>query len=249
VLSFRLLVVMIQDPGGLGTKSMKLPAPSPSGSSRKENPASRPSVCGGLSTLTRGVNNAYRINKDTVSIEVNGPGGIKLCCLIDADQLKDVKKLNGSWTARWQPSPKTYYVVGKNQGQFPGQSGTYVSLHRVLTNAPRGLDVDHVNHDGLDNRSANLRLATRSQNLLNRKGPQSNNKSGWLGVYFVREREREGRGRSRSGYVAQLRVDGRRYRSSIRGTPQEASAWYWSKRRGLGIPDSPAAPALPSLAA
>lgn len=42
-------------------------------------------------------------------------------------------------------------------------------LHRFLLNAPNGLDVDHINNDKLDNRRDNLRLATRSQNLINKK--------------------------------------------------------------------------------
>src|ERR1035437_7781435 len=44
---------------------------------------------------------------------------------------------------------------------------TSVYLHRFLLNAPKGIDVDHVNRDGLDNRRANLRLCTRPQNLAN----------------------------------------------------------------------------------
>jgi hypothetical protein len=37
-------------------------------------------------------------------------------------------------------------------------------LHREIINAPKGLLVDHRNGIGLDNRRANLRLATHSQN-------------------------------------------------------------------------------------
>lgn len=54
-------------------------------------------------------------------------------------------------------------------------------LHRVLMNAPKGLEVDHRNGDGLDNRRQNLRLATRIQNGFNRRKPK-NNTSGYKGV-------------------------------------------------------------------
>jgi hypothetical protein len=47
--------------------------------------------------------------------------------------------------------------------------GKSVYLHRWLMNAPKGLVVDHKNGDVSDNRLENLRLATKSQNAVNRK--------------------------------------------------------------------------------
>jgi hypothetical protein len=40
-------------------------------------------------------------------------------------------------------------------------------MHRLILQPPAGLDTDHVNHNGLDNRRANLRACTRSQNVAN----------------------------------------------------------------------------------
>lgn len=40
-------------------------------------------------------------------------------------------------------------------------------LHREILGAPAGVDVDHRNGDGLDNRRENLRLARRAQNARN----------------------------------------------------------------------------------
>jgi hypothetical protein len=39
------------------------------------------------------------------------------------------------------------------------------------------------------------------------------------------------------GYIGEFRLNGKKYRSSIRRTPEVASGWYWAKRRSLGIPD------------
>lgn len=42
-----------------------------------------------------------------------------------------------------------------------------IYLHRAILDAPKGIFVDHVNGDGLDNRRANLRLCQMSQNIGN----------------------------------------------------------------------------------
>jgi hypothetical protein len=50
-------------------------------------------------------------------------------------------------------------------------------MHRVIMDAPKGIDVDHRNLNTLDNQRDNLRLATRSQNLQNtRKRPNKSSK-------------------------------------------------------------------------
>jgi hypothetical protein len=41
-------------------------------------------------------------------------------------------------------------------------------MHREILRPPGHLVVDHINHNGLDNRKANLRHATRAQNNFNR---------------------------------------------------------------------------------
>lgn len=57
-------------------------------------------------------------------------------------------------------------------------------LHRYITGAPDGVQVDHINGDKLDNRSDNLRLCTNAQNSMN-KGLSLSNKSGYKGVHRV----------------------------------------------------------------
>lgn len=45
--------------------------------------------------------------------------------------------------------------------------GQHIWLSRWLIDAPKGLHVDHINRDTLDNRRCNLRLVTHSQNQAN----------------------------------------------------------------------------------
>ncbi|UCC96311.1 MAG: HNH endonuclease [Phycisphaerales bacterium] len=60
------------------------------------------------------------------------------------------------------------------------------SLHRWLMSPPKGLDVDHINQDRRDNRRANLRVVSRSQNALNRRKKLSGVSSRFRGVSWDR---------------------------------------------------------------
>lgn len=60
-------------------------------------------------------------------------------------------------------------------------------MHRQIVNTPSGAETDHINGDGLDNRRCNLRVCSKSQNLIN-AGPQRNNTSGYKGVHFHKQK-------------------------------------------------------------
>jgi hypothetical protein len=75
----------------------------------------------------------------------------------------------------------TWYAVRcKRTGEKT--CSTLVWMHNVVVPPPRGFMVDHANHNGLDNRKANLRLATHSQNMQNRRKLKAGCSSKYKGV-------------------------------------------------------------------
>jgi hypothetical protein len=79
--------------------------------------------------------------------------------LIDAE---DLPKISGyKWSVSSDGGDRMY-VSTRIEGKK-------IYLHRFLLEAPNGQRVDHRNGDPLDNRKANLRLATHQQNMFNRR--------------------------------------------------------------------------------
>jgi hypothetical protein len=96
------------------------------------------------------------------------------------------------------------------------KTGT-VYMHRQIMAPARGLVVDHINHDTLDNRRDNLRVCTQKQNLANRRAAA---RSLPLGVW-----ERDGR------YLSCLVVDGRTRHLGTFDTPEAAHTAYATAAR------------------
>jgi hypothetical protein len=91
-----------------------------------------------------------------------------------------------------------------------------VRLHRLIMNEPKGILVDHRNGDSLDNRRENLRLATHSQNQLNKR--KSKNKSSiFKGVCFRKNRKK---------WVAYISVAGKKLWLGQFDTEIEAAKAY-----------------------
>ena len=60
-----------------------------------------------------------------------------------------------------------------------------VRMHWIIV----GKGFDHINHNPLDNRRSNLRIATAAENVYNR-GKQRTNTSGVIGVYWMKDRNK-----------------------------------------------------------
>lgn len=64
-----------------------------------------------------------------------------------------------------------------------------VKMHRLVTNAPKGKSVDHIDGNPLNNQKSNLRICTNAENLRNR-GFNKNNTSGYKGVFWHKPRSK-----------------------------------------------------------
>lgn len=93
-------------------------------------------------------------------------------------------------------------------------------LHTFLTGFPL---TDHINRDGLDNRRANLRPATKAQNAANQK-VRSDNTSGFKGASWDKAR------RSWKAYIHEA---GRRVVLGRHPTAEEAAKAYDERAREI----------------
>lgn len=125
---------------------------------------------------------------------------------LDDDDYERLK--NYKFYGRWSPTAKSWYffrhpatggVVGLKTGKGCIKLGNSY-IHREIINAPKGMEVDHINHDSLDCQKHNLRIVTKSQNQMNRRGAQSNSILGKRGIHFDK---------SRMKYQVRLRLNGK----------------------------------------
>ena len=108
-------------------------------------------------------------------------GNEKCRAIIDLDDIEKVKNY------RW------YF-----DGKYVRKSGNE-RLHRFIMDCPKGMVVDHINHNELDNRKFNLRVCTKQQNDMNKR-KQPNNTSGITGVTWDK---------SNNKWMAQIQVNGK----------------------------------------
>ena len=78
---------------------------------------------------------------------------------------------------------------------LPGKKPKAEFVHRIIAkllvpNPENKPQVNHINGIKTDNRKENLRLATRSQNMLNSHKVQATNTSGYPGVSYVSSRKK-----------------------------------------------------------
>jgi hypothetical protein len=129
--------------------------------------------------------------------------------IIDAADVPLVEGCN--WFAFVKP--RSVYAV---RSDYSTGKLLAIRMHRVIMGDPEGLEIDHRDGDGLNNRRDNLREATNAQNNHNQR-IRSDNTSGYKGVSWY----------GPSGkWLAYIKVNGKQRHLGYHATPEQASAAY-----------------------
>jgi hypothetical protein len=112
---------------------------------------------------------------EAVEIIIESPKYGTHIALVDKEDYPRVKEF------RWSLLIPGHFIYARTK--IPRPDGTWydttsgkrerrmstVQLHRLITNAPKGMVTDHINHNGLDNRKSNLRVCTNAENMRNQQ--------------------------------------------------------------------------------
>lgn len=103
-----------------------------------------------------------------------------------------------------------YYIRDENGSRTQGR------LHRLILESPKGVLVDHINGNPLDNRKANLRLCNDTGNARN-ASKRKDNTSGFKGVTLHKDTGK---------WQASIRANGNPKYLGLFDTPEEAAKVY-----------------------
>ena len=88
-----------------------------------------------------------------------------------------------------------------------------IYMHRIILNPTNGLEIDHINRNGLDNTRCNLRAVTHRENMWN-----SRTRRKYLGVHHDCNK-----------YFATININGKNIHLGGYYTPEEAEKAYLEK--------------------
>ncbi len=130
----------------------------------------------------------------------------------------DFKFLN-HWKWYAHRDNRSWYAVRARRKSEPA-GPCHILMHRVLLCPPSGLETDHINGNGLDNRRINLRAVTRGVNHANTiHGPANRIHDSPMGVCP-----------HKSGFMAQIQIRGQNHYLGMFKTSDEAHAAYMVAR-------------------
>lgn len=110
--------------------------------------------------------NYYKIDGNIIMMRLNRRNTTCLWTIFDKTQLSKLTQY------KWYASRDTNTWYVKTHVRLKSGRETTITMHRLIMGLKRGdqPQIDHINHNGLDNRNENLRTVSASQNQHNRSG-------------------------------------------------------------------------------
>lgn len=139
-----------------------------------------------------------------------------LFALVDGE---DYERLNQRKWFFTQTGNNTYVTHQERQAKYVYKT---IYMHRKIMNPPRNMEIHHINHNGLDNRKANLRICTPQQNHSNRR--KFKGKSKYKGVYWKKLQKQ---------WFAQITSGGKTKHLGYFAIEEEAARAYDKKAKEL----------------
>ncbi|UCE99313.1 MAG: HNH endonuclease [Planctomycetota bacterium] len=102
------------------------------------------------------------------------------CAIVDPEDYAQLSKYKWRVCGR---GGRYYAERGVKRGK--GKKWGSVRVHREIISVPEGMVCDHINHNGLDNRKANLHVATVAENAWNSRKRKS--RSRYKGVWWNKQ--------------------------------------------------------------
>jgi len=113
---------------------------------------------------------------------------------------------------------------GRVQYVMLTRKGRTLLLHRLIMNAPKGVEVDHIDGSGLNCCKDNMRLCSRSDNAKNRRGNKNKKSCSLKGVFWAKDNKR---------WRAKIKSDNKTYHLGYFDDPREAALAYDHAAREL----------------
>ncbi len=147
--------------------------------------------------------NNYIIDEENniAKLELNRVKGDNFWVTIDLDDFEKVINYPYTWFAKYSATVGKFYAASSEYRPELKKART-VLMHQFIMNvenSTREVNVDHINHDTLDNRKENLRVTNVTDNCKNRRLSKAN-KSGYRNVCWDKRDQM---------WMVQLQVDGK----------------------------------------